>query len=202
MRRRYQISAAGQKFPLEAIREPKLCPPAPHPSSLGPFNPGAIPGTSVTIGGSIPPPRFVRHQHTSPRHRLQIGQTTGPKEGADPKCGDRNPQTDAALMPMLCGLWWPGLTMLKPDYSTQKGMTADFMFSQTRPMCWKRCNGFVGAAQRHVIAGSRLPGARRADSFNDLAFALPGGAKESYFELKLPLIAARLDDLSPLWETE
>ena len=31
---------------------------------------------------------------------------------------------------------------------------------------------------------------------------LPGGAKESYFELKSPLIATRLSDLAPLWEME
>jgi hypothetical protein len=37
---------------------------------------------------------------------------------------------------------------------------------------------------------------------NDFAFALPGGAKESYFELKFPLIAARLADLAPLWGME
>ena len=39
-------------------------------------------------------------------------------------------------------------------------------------------------------------------AYNDFAFALPGGAKESYFELKSPLIADRLADLAPLWEME
>ena len=62
--------------------------------------------------------------------------------------------------------------------------------------------GFVTAAQRHAKAGNMLPGAGAQDDFNDLAFALPGGAKESYFELKSNLIAERLDDLSPLWEME
>jgi len=47
-----------------------------------------------------------------------------------------------------------------------------------------------------------LPGAGAQDDYNDLAFALPGGAKESYFELKRSLIAERLADLSPLWEME
>ena len=61
---------------------------------------------------------------------------------------------------------------------------------------------FVGAAQRHVLAGNLLPGAGAEDSFNDLAFALPGGAKESYFEMKRPLIAERLAGLAPLWELE
>jgi hypothetical protein len=62
--------------------------------------------------------------------------------------------------------------------------------------------GFVGAAQRHVLAGNLLPGAGAEDGFNDLAFALPGGAKESYFQLKRTLVAERLVDLAPLWEIE
>jgi len=62
--------------------------------------------------------------------------------------------------------------------------------------------GFVTAAQRYATAGNVLPGAGAEDDFNDLAFALPGGAKESYFELKSSLIAERLADLSPLWEME
>ena len=62
--------------------------------------------------------------------------------------------------------------------------------------------GFVTAAQRYAKAGNVLPGAGAQDDHNDLAFALPGGAKESYFELKSSLIAKRLADLSPLWEME
>jgi hypothetical protein len=62
--------------------------------------------------------------------------------------------------------------------------------------------GFVNAAQRYAAAGNVLPGAGAQDGFNDLAFALPGGAKESYFELKSSLISDRLADLSPLWEME
>ncbi len=61
---------------------------------------------------------------------------------------------------------------------------------------------FVGAARRHVAAGDLLPGAGAEEAFNDLAFALPSGAKESYFELKGALIAERLADLAPLWEIE
>jgi hypothetical protein len=36
-----------------------------------------------------------------------------------------------------------------------------------------------------------LPGAGAEDAFNDLEFALPGGSKESYFDLKRALVAAR-----------
>jgi hypothetical protein len=61
---------------------------------------------------------------------------------------------------------------------------------------------FAAAAARLAAAGNLLPGPGAANTYNDFAFALPGGAKESYFELKFPLIAARLADLAPLWEME
>ena len=61
---------------------------------------------------------------------------------------------------------------------------------------------FAAAAARLVAVGNLLPGPGAADTYNDFAFALPGGAKESYFELKFPLIAARLADLAPLWGME
>lgn len=62
--------------------------------------------------------------------------------------------------------------------------------------------GFVTAAHRYVEAGTVLPGAGAQDDYNDLAFALPGGAKENYFEVKGYLIAERLADLSVLWGLE
>ena len=62
--------------------------------------------------------------------------------------------------------------------------------------------GFVTAAHRYVEAGNVLPGAGAQDDYNDLAFALPGGAKENYFEVKGYLIAERLAELSVLWGME
>ena len=62
--------------------------------------------------------------------------------------------------------------------------------------------GFAAAAVRLAIAGNLLPGPAADNVFNDFVFALPGGAKESYFDLKLPLIATRLAALAPLWEVE
>ena len=61
---------------------------------------------------------------------------------------------------------------------------------------------FVAAAARLTAAGNLLPGPAAANTFNDFAFALPGGAKETYLDLKFPLVAARLADLAPLWEME
>ena len=64
------------------------------------------------------------------------------------------------------------------------------------------CPALPNLPRRLVAAGNLLPGPGAADTYNDFAFALPGGAKESYFELKSPLISARLADLAPLWEME
>ena len=61
---------------------------------------------------------------------------------------------------------------------------------------------FTAAAARLAAAGNLLPGPGAADSYNDFGFALPGGAKDTYFDLKFPLITARLADLVPLWEME
>ena len=66
----------------------------------------------------------------------------------------------------------------------------------------ERLAGFVSEAQRHVLAGNLLPGAGAKESFNDLAFALPGGTKETYFELKEGLVSERLAGLAPLWGME
>jgi hypothetical protein len=62
--------------------------------------------------------------------------------------------------------------------------------------------GFVTAAHHYVEAGNVLPGAGAQDDYNDFAFALPGGAKENYFEVKGHLIAERLADLAVLWGME
>jgi hypothetical protein len=53
---------------------------------------------------------------------------------------------------------------------------------------------------RSAAKGNLLPGPDAAGAYNDFAFALPGGGSGTYFDLKTPLIAARLRDLVPLWE--
>ena len=45
-----------------------------------------------------------------------------------------------------------------------------------------------------------MPGPGAAEEYNDFAFALPGGAKESYLEMIEPLVVAELPDVAPLWE--
>ena len=59
---------------------------------------------------------------------------------------------------------------------------------------------FLSAAYTAFAAGKALPGPGAAEDHNDLAFALPGGAKESYVDLMRALVATELSDVAPLWE--
>jgi len=61
---------------------------------------------------------------------------------------------------------------------------------------------YLSAAVASFKAGNALPGPTTQDSWYDLAIALPGGAKESYLENKMPLVAQRLAAISPLWDEE
>jgi hypothetical protein len=51
-------------------------------------------------------------------------------------------------------------------------------------------------------AGLVLPGPAAQDKWYDLAFALPGGAKESYLDNKMPLVAQSLSAIAPLWDED
>ena len=64
----------------------------------------------------------------------------------------------------------------------------------------ERLAGYLAAAAASFAAGNALPGPAADQSWYDLTFALPGGAKESYIEAKLPLTAEALAAIAPLWE--
>ena len=79
----------------------------------------------------------------------------------------------------------------------------DGLYSLTDPdAVLTRLAEFSAAAARLAEAGNLLPGPAAAGPHNDFAFALPGSAKETYFDLKFRLITKRLADLAPLWEME
>ena len=61
-------------------------------------------------------------------------------------------------------------------------------------------SGYLAAACSLFVDGKALPGPAAFEDWYDLAFALPGGAKESYLEMKLPLAEAALAPVAPLWE--
>ena len=64
----------------------------------------------------------------------------------------------------------------------------------------ERLAGFLAAASASFAEGKSLPGPAAEESWYDLAFALPGGAKESYLATKLPFAAEALAAIAPVWE--
>jgi hypothetical protein len=63
-----------------------------------------------------------------------------------------------------------------------------------------RLTDYLNAATRSFLEGATLPGPASNKEWYDLAFALPGGAREMYLARKLPLAAESLAALAPLWE--
>jgi hypothetical protein len=163
-----------------------------------PTTPVVIPETMVAIGGSI--------------DRLDldgagtIARVTDYKSGKPP--GKKQPilKGGAELQRCLYAYAVRSLVPAVKDIQTRllfPRAEGDGLYALAEPAAvLVSLAGFVNAAQGYARAGNVLPGAGAEDDYNDLAFALPGGAKESYFELKSGLIAERLGDLSPLWEME
>ena len=64
----------------------------------------------------------------------------------------------------------------------------------------ERLAGYLTAASASFAEGKAVPGPAADENWHDLAFALPGGAKESYLAAKLPFAAAVLAEIAPVWE--
>jgi hypothetical protein len=58
---------------------------------------------------------------------------------------------------------------------------------------------YLAAAATSFLEGKALPGPEADESWYDLAFALPGGAKDIYLAAKKPLVLQALGALAPLW---
>jgi len=163
-----------------------------------PAKPVVIPGTTVAIGGSI--------DRLDLDGAGRIARVTDYKSGKSP--GKKQPVLKGGAELQRC-LYAYAVRTLVPavkDVETRllfPRAEKDGLYPLAEPAAvLARLAEFVIAVQDYAKAGNMLPGAGAQDDNNDLAFALPGGAKESYFELKSTLIAERLADLSPLWEIE
>jgi hypothetical protein len=163
-----------------------------------PTTPVVIPGTTVAIGGSI--------DRLDVNSDGAIARVTDYKSGKSP--GKKQPILKGGAELQRC-LYAYAVRSLVPgakDVQTRllfPRAEKDGLYVLADPAAvLASLAGFVTAAQRYAAAGNVLPGAGAQNDNNDLAFALPGGAKERYFELKSDLIAERLADLSPLWEME
>ena len=64
----------------------------------------------------------------------------------------------------------------------------------------RRLGQYLVVASESFMGGRTLPGPAAEERWYDLAFALPGGAKESYLATKRPLAAEALAAVAPLWE--
>jgi hypothetical protein len=62
-----------------------------------------------------------------------------------------------------------------------------------------RLKEYLIAATTTFLGGAALPGPAANEDWYDLAFALPGGAKEKYLATKFPLVTESLAVLAPLW---
>lgn len=63
-----------------------------------------------------------------------------------------------------------------------------------------KLTGYLAAASAAFLAGKTIPGPAADEDWYDLAFALPGGAKETYLATVRPLVAQELGAIAPLWD--
>lgn len=162
-----------------------------------PMTPVVIPGTDVHIGGTID-----RLDLTSDSTGARV---TDYKSGKPPS--QKSPpilKQGSELQRCLYAYAVTALVAGRPAVAARlfypkagDGGLFDLADPET---VLEQLTGHIAETKRLVAAGNTLPGAGAANDYNDLAFALPGGAKESYFEMKAPLIAARLGTLPQLWE--
>jgi len=159
-----------------------------------PRAPVVIPGTNISIGGSIDRLDLAGDDRTA--------RVTDYKSGKFPR-GVPQLKGGAELQRCLYAFAVRSLIIGSPEvdarllYPRKKGAPLS-LASPDETLT--KLTAFFAAAYSAFADGKALPGPGAAEDFNDFAFALPGGAKESYLDLIQPLVAAELSELAPLWE--
>jgi hypothetical protein len=164
-----------------------------------PLAPVVIPGTNLRIGGSI--------DRLDLAGTGAIARVTDYKSGKPPRNGCEptlkgGAELQRCLYAFAVRSLLPAVSSISSRLLYPKAADGALYSLADPDTVLSRLAGFAAAAVRLAAAGNLLPGPGAADTYNDFAFALPGGAKESYFELKFPLVVAQLTDLAPLWEME
>ena len=152
-----------------------------------------IPGTAICIGGSI--------------DRLDLSGDRSVARVTDYKSGrlrGRPPQLKggAELQRCLYAYAVKALVADNPDVEARllyPRSNAQVLPLQDPEGTLESLTGFLAAAVSSFADGNAIPGPATLESWYDFAFALPGGAKESYLDEKLPLTAQALSDIEPLW---
>jgi PD-(D/E)XK nuclease superfamily protein len=164
-----------------------------------PLVPVVIPGTSLHIGGSIDRLDLAADGESARVTDYKSGKPPSQNRSLGLKGGA---ELQRCLYAFAVRSLLPGVSRVSSRLLYLKAGDDGFYSLADPDAVLSRLAEFAAAAARLVTAGNLLPGPGAAGPFNDFAFALPGGAKETYFELKSPLIATRLADLAPLWEME
>ena len=154
----------------------------------------AIPGTTVRIGGFID-----RLDLAGDRSRARVTDyKSGTLHGRPPQL-----KGGAELQRCLYAFAVKALIETEPEVDAhllypRRGDQALALEDPEGTL--RKLTGYLAAAYTLFREGKALPGPATRDSWYDLAFALPGGAKESYLAKKLLLAAQALDAVAPLWE--
>jgi len=175
-------------------RAEELDPEAAKALPWDPLRPVTIPGTGILIGGAI--------------DRLDIAGDRSAARVTDYKSGKlrgKPPQLNGGAELQRCLYAYA----VKALIGTSPAVEARLLYPRkgSAPLALddpggtlERLTTYLSAAYASFRAGKALPGPGGGGRTDDLAFALPGGAKESYLDLMNPLVAADLVDVAPLWE--
>lgn len=162
-----------------------------------PLAPVIIGGTGIAIGGAI--------------DRLDLSSDNSQARVTDYKSGKlrgkKSPQLKggAELQRCLYAYAVRALLATRPQvearllYPRSNGQVLELEQPQAT---LDKLSAFLTAAVASFKAGQALPGPAAQEEWYDLAFALPGGAKESYLDNKMPLVAQALSAIGPLWDED
>lgn len=152
-----------------------------------------IPGTGIRIGGSID-----RLDLAGDRSQ---GRVTDYKSG---KLRGRPPQIKGGAELQRCLYAFAVRTLIHGELLVETRLLYPRADQALHPL--EDPEGTLDRLSRHMVAasglfirGKALSGPAAEEPWYDLAFALPGGAKESYLAAKLPLAKKALHEIAPLW---
>jgi hypothetical protein len=159
-----------------------------------PMLPVNIPGTDIQIGGSID-----RLDLAGDRRRARV---TDYKSG---RLRGRPPQLKGGseLQRCLYAYAVKALVAEGPEVAAQllyPRRDGQGLLLENPETTLAKLTTYLIAATVSFRAGNALPGPDADDAWYDLAFALPGGAKESYLATMKPLVTERLGAIAPLWD--
>lgn len=158
-----------------------------------PRAPVIIPATGIRIGGSID-----RLDLAADRSRARV---TDYKSG---KLRSRPPQLKGGAELQRCLYAYAVRVLLaeRPQveaqllYARRDGQALQL---ENPEATLEKLTGYLATAVASFASGKALPGPAADEAWYDLAFALPGGAKETYLAAMMPLVAQELGALAPLW---